>query len=221
MNKSVLSSVTLAFTVILILGGCATMYDPDFGTTVGQSAAALGLGLVLAFVTWRLRVDVKKEQQAKALQAQKEHEELMEKARIEREKQEEERRRQRELFRYERYAVAGVTFKNDDGTDRQRILREIYLNSDAHCGVWFEEDEELGEESGIRVLTEFGCVGFVRRSDKAKIRRFFGRAMQTAYLAVELFENDDGQKIYRADIQIVMKRDDPDQQWYFDELQKS
>jgi hypothetical protein len=40
-------------------------------------------------------------------------------------------------------------------------------------------------------------------------------------LAVERFENDDGEKIYRADIVIGMDREDPEQQWYFDELPES
>ena len=67
-------------------------------------------------------------------------------------------------------------------------------------------------------MTEFGCVGFIRRSDKAKVRKFFGRQTQSVYLSVELFESDDGEKIYRADVQITMKRGEPDQQWYFDDL---
>ena len=134
-----------------------------------------------------------------------------------------EARRQEDKRRFKRlrFPVAGVTFKNDDGTDRQKILREIALNDDGVAEVSFRENDELGEDSGIEVMTEYGCVGFVRRSDKAEIRRFFDRMAHSQHLGVELFENDDGQKIYRADVCITMDRDDPEQAWYFDELSES
>lgn len=131
-----------------------------------------------------------------------------------------EARIQEDKRRFERlrFPVAGVTFQNADGTDRQKLLREIALNNDGVTDVFFREDDSLGEESGIEVLTEYGCVGFVRRSDKAQVRRFFDRMTHNRYLSVERFENDEGQKIYRADVCITMDRDDPDQRWYFDDL---
>ena len=103
---------------------------------------------------------------------------------------------------------------------RQKILREIAMNNDGSTEVEFREDTALGDESAIEVLTEYGCVGFIRRSDKAKIRRFFDRKVRSSYLWVELFENEEGQKIYRADVNFVMHRDDPEQAWYFDDLPK-
>ena len=220
MNNSKTSSWTLAFSVIFILGGLAQINAREIGVPVYSGIGTLAIGLAFAVLTWRLRVKVKAEQaaaEARRLAEQR----RAEADRIAREKREAKLKEERDRFRYENFPVAGVTFKNEDGTDRQKILREIALNNDGFAAVSFEENEDLGEDSGISVMTEFGCVGFIRRSDKAKVRRFFGRQTQAIYLAVELFESDDGQKIYRADVQITMKRGDPDQQWYFDDLPES
>ena len=220
MNNSKTSSWTLAFSVIFILGGLAQINAREIGVPVYSGIGTLAIGLAFAVLTWRLRVKVKAEQaaaEARRLAEQR----RAEADRIAREEREAKLKAERDRFRYEHFPVAGVTFKNEDGTDRQKILREIALNNDGFGAVGFEENEDLGEDSGISVMTEFGCVGFIRRSDKAKVRRFFGRQTQAIYLAVELFESDDGQKIYRADVQITMKRGDPDQQWYFDDLPES
>ena len=218
MDNNKLSSFTLALSAILILGGLAGVSQPDLGFSFEASVVLFLGGLVLAFATWRLRVSVRKQEEAQRARLEEQKKEAAEQERQRREALEEERKRQRDQFRYERFAVAGVTFKNDDGSDRQKILREIALNDFGVCDVDFEENEELGEDSGISVMTEYGCVGFIRRSDKAKVRRFFGRQTQSYHLAVDRFEADDGQKIYRADVCITMKRGDPEQQWYFDEL---
>lgn len=220
MNNSKTSSWTLAFSVIFILGGLAQINAREIGVPVYSGIGTLAIGLAFAVLTWRLRVKVKAEQaaaEARRLAEQR----RAEADRIAREKREAKLKEERDRFRYENFPVAGVTFKNEDGIDRQKILREIALNNDGFAAVSFEENEDLGEDSGISVMTEFGCVGFIRRSDKAKVRRFFGRQTQAIYLAVELFESDDGQKIYRADVKITMKRGDPDQQWYFDDLPES
>ena len=221
MNNSKMSSWTLAFSVIFILGGLAQINARELGVSIYAGIGTLIIGLAFAVLTWRLRVSVKAEQAATDARRRAEQQLRAEADRIAREEREAKLKEDRDRFRYENFPVAGVTFKNEDGTDRQKILREIALNNDGFAAVSFEENEDLGEDSGISVMTEFGCVGFIRRSDKAKVRRFFGRQTQAIYLAVELFESDDGQKIYRADVQITMKRGDPDQQWYFDDLPES
>ena len=218
MNKSTLSSWTLALFVICLLGGLAQVNSPQFAESVWTGFGTLAVAAVLGIVTRWLRASVKKEQAAAAEQRRQEQRRREEAARIAQEEREAKRKEERDRFRYETFPVAGVTFKNDDGSDRQKILREIALNNNGFAAVTFEENDDLGEDSGISVVTEFGCVGFIRRSDKAKVRKFFGRQTQSVYLSVELFESDDGEKIYRADVQITMKRGEPDQQWYFDDL---
>lgn len=218
MNKNKLSSWTLVFAVICILGGIAQINSPQFAESIYTGFGTLAIGLGFAVATWRLRVAVGKERAAAAEQKRREQQQREEADRIAREEREAKRKAEQDRFRYETFPVAGVTFKNEDGTDRQKILREIALNNDGFAAVTFEENDDLGDDSGISVVTEFGCVGFIRRGDKARIRRFFDRQTQAIYLAIERFEDDEGQKIYRADVQITMKRGDPDQQWYFDDL---
>ena len=173
-----------------------------------------GLTVVFAALTVWLRSKAKKEEaeyyaRQRAAAEQKQREQEARETAIQ---------EARDRFRFERFAVAGVTFKNDDGTDRQKILREIALNEGGTCSVWFDENEEMGEASGISVLTESGQVGNIRRSDKEKIRRFFDHNVNTISLSVERFESDEGEKIYRADVVIGLDKNDPEQKWYFDDL---
>lgn len=183
-----------------------------------------GLCVLFGALTFWLYKGAKKaeeEYRQKQLAMQEKNRQLEEEIKKEQEKQRELIRQYQERFHHEKFAVAGVTFKNDDGTDRQKILREIALNEDGSCAVWFEENEELGDDSGISVLTENGQVGNIRRSDKKKLRRFFDHDVHTMILSVERFENDEGEKIYRADVVITMDKNDPKQSWYFDDLPES
>ena len=127
-----------------------------------------------------------------------------------------------ERYVHEAFPVAGVTFQNEDKIDRQKILLEISFNEKAETSAWLEEEKpELGEDSGIMVMTDYGCVGYIRRSDKPLARRFEGKTICTSYLSVEQFTNDEGRSIYRADIVFVIDRKSPNQQWYFDDLPES
>ena len=203
----------LALAIWFALGtiGCLTsnMYD-----AFSRWPISAGLTVVFAALTVWLRSKAKKEEaeyyaRQRAAAEQKQREQEARETAI---------REARDRFRFERFAVAGVTFKNDDGTDRQKILREIALNEGGTCSVWFDENEEMGEASGISVLTESGQVGNIRRSDKEKIRRFFDHNVNTISLSVERFESDEGEKIYRADVVIGLDKNDPEQKWYFDDL---
>lgn len=213
----------LALTILFGIGFVANLTAPVYEDFVRWPTSA-ALTAVLAALTVWMRSNAKKAEAEYAARqravAEAKQREMEEKQR-EREAREAAIRAEKDRFRYERFPVAGVTFKNDDGTDRQKILREIALNEDGTCEVWFDENEDLGEESGISVLTENGQVGNIRRNDKKKLRRFFDRTANTMYLSVERFENDDGDKIYRADVVIVMDKNDPEQRWYFDDLPES
>ena len=215
MSKDRWSSITLILFICSALGSVGTFMSYAEPTPLAYTLFIWPV--IFGVVTWRLRVAVRKERAAGEAAARQ----AAEDARRAREEAEARRKAEQAKFRYERFPVAGVTFKNEDGTDRQKILREIAMNNDGSTEVEFREDTALGDESAIEVLTEYGCVGFIRRSDKAKIRRFFDRKVRSSYLWVELFENEEGQKIYRADVNVVMHRDDPEQAWYFDDLQES
>lgn len=162
MNKDRLSSVTLVLFVLAAFGSIG-----DFLQYAEPSPLAYLIFLWPLFfgvITVLLRRSVRRDREAEA-------EELRRQEQAARDA-EAALKAEQEKFRYERFAVAGVTFKNADGTDRQKILREIALNNNGIASVAFNENDGLGEESGIEVVTEFGCVGFIRRSDKAKVRRF-------------------------------------------------
>lgn len=198
MNKSVLSSVTLAFTVILILGGGATLYEPEFGTTVGQSCLALGLGLILAVVTWRLRIAVGKEEEVKETQRQKQKLQAWEDEK--RRKAEEIKTRPSRNNGTRAFPVAGVTFKNEDGSDRQGILRELCNGEDSGAAVAWLEWYQYNGKDAFRVVTDRGCIGNVHREDINRVLTAVGASVFE--LDIELFTTDDGRDIYRADMMI-------------------
>lgn len=100
------------------------------------------------------------------------------------------------------YAVAGVTFANEDGSSRQQILRDLCGGED-----YGEADAQLVEYSykgspAIRVDTELGCVGNVRKSDIPAVLPLFANGALSVSLLIESFEGDKGETIYRADIEI-------------------
>ena len=218
MNNSKTSSWTLAFSVIFILGGLAQINAREIGVPVYSGIGTLAIGLAFAVLTWRLRVKVKAEQaaaEARRLAEQR----RAEADRIAREKAV---KAFQERYVHEAFPVAGVTFQNEDKIDRQKSLLEISFNEKAETSAWLEEEKpELGEDSGIMVMTDYGCVGYIRRSDKPRARRFEGKTICTSYLSVEQFTNDEGRSIYRADIVFVIDRKSPNQQWYFDDLPES
>ena len=97
------------------------------------------------------------------------------------------------------FAVAGVTFKNDDGSSRQEILRDLCegpLEGEADC--WFEPFLYKGEMA-LRVKVGSDCVGNVRRSDVQTVLDCLKTSPDGAHLQAEIFENDEGEEIYRAD----------------------
>lgn len=201
--------------VWVTLGTVSVMSSPQYDVQARWPFAAVAAALLYA-AAFFVRKMVQKDDaenaarwQAAADEKQREYNKLQARLRAFREQHPE-----------YRYAVAGVTFKNEDGTDRQKILQEMSFNEPSDNDVWFEEDEDQGGGSGIRVLTDYGCVGYIRRSDKETARRFFENKVWYKYLNVEQFTNDEGRSIYRADVVFVMDREDPEQRWYFDALQK-
>lgn len=202
----------VALVLGLLLMGLSASLEYPLMTIAALAGGVLFLYGVIAGI--KAKSAQKREAEERAIQAKQkqEHDEMLRQAKADmmaRKKAED-----AERFRRETFPVAGVTFQNEDGTERQKILKEIVLNQYGSCEVWFDENE--GEDAGIKVLTEFGCVGFIRRSDKAKIRKFFDKKVNTISLDAEQFENEDGEKIYRADVIVGMDKNDPEQAWYFE-----
>lgn len=205
MNKDKLSSWTLVISVFLLIGGLMQVSSPTYAESIYTGVGTLAIASVFGIATWRLRVSVRVEKQKAAAAAAEK-----------REKTEEDMRRIRENLVEVTFPVAGVTFKNRDGLDRQKILLEISFNPKTDTDFWLvEEDKSLGDDSGIMVMTDYGCVGYIRRSDKAEARRFVGKQNVAKFLRVENFVNDENKTIYRADAKFLLSRDSLSDQWYF------
>lgn len=98
------------------------------------------------------------------------------------------------------FAVAGVTFRNEDGTSRQEILRDICGGlEDGEADAWIEEYDYKGEQA-IHVMTELGCVGNIRRTDIDDVSRYLISPPTSMTVSVETFISDDVREIYRADV---------------------
>ena len=100
------------------------------------------------------------------------------------------------------YAVAGVTFRNDDGTSRQKILRELCDGEDfVSVPVELEPFDYKGEPA-IRVLSPDGCVGNIHREDVAEVLELLNGSPKDIYMDINSFENENGKTIFRGDVHI-------------------
>lgn len=57
--------------------------------------------------------------------------------------------------------VVGVTFENEDGSDRQSILDDLYMYNDGDFECWVPEIEYFQHEGkhAYRVISEYGVIG--------------------------------------------------------------
>ena len=212
--------------VILVLG----YYLPNGGLfLLGFSLAAVAaFGFVIALlVSYGLQCEERERARKKAIAkaaAQEKAEAARRRAAIERAKAEAERERaeaerkklaaiQEERERRERYgwypfSVAGVTFANEDGSSRQKILSEIYdaqLAEDLDPDVTLERYEYEGKPA-IHVLVNGRCVGNVPRMEVDDVSEIMDKALKR--IEVEHFVPDDAprKRIYRADVTLSYYR---------------
>lgn len=202
-------ALTIWFAVSTVTLLSSTMYDE-----VRRWPIAAAITAVFAALTVWLRSNAKKAEREYA-DAQKAREDAERKRHEEIEATLEAHRKR---FKLVSFAAAGVTFKNDDKTERQKILREIALNEGGQTDTWLKEDASQGEDAGVQILTDVGCVGYIRRSDKAMVREIMAHDKAPLWLSVEQFTNDDGDSIYRADVVFSFDRESPIDKWFFDDL---
>ena len=113
-----------------------------------------------------------------------------------------------------RVKVAGVTFKNDDGTSRQKILRDIYNRKkpfDKKLDVSFEEFEHEGNPAYYVMVNGF-CIGVVEKSMSAFITANRSRLLCISDFRVNWFTDDDdddddtsGERTYYANAKILIR----------------
>ena len=108
-------------------------------------------------------------------------------------------------------AIAGVTFKNEDGSSRQAILKDLKARGgDAELDL---EEYEYKGKPAIRVLVDGDQIGNIPRGRVAEISAILEQ-LEDARLEVETFRPEDeededgnvrhrGELIYRADLYLT------------------
>lgn len=113
------------------------------------------------------------------------------------------------------YPVAGVTFDNDDGTSRQRILKDNCEYGEIGLVECVLKEYKYEGEPAIAVWTQKGRVGNIRRSDVREVSDLLHAGDFIKFLSISTFENDEGDTIYRADVTAVFDPENPKDRWYF------
>lgn len=109
--------------------------------------------------------------------------------------------------------LAGVTFKNSDGTSRQAALKDAYAN-DCAGTLEFEQYEYQGEPA-VLVCYEGVGIGNIPKARVSEVLAILDR-LSSARLDVEVFvpelDDDDVRpdKIYRADLTLIYTKTAPD-----------
>lgn len=109
-------------------------------------------------------------------------------------------------FRH-RYKVAGVTFKNADGTLRQEILNAIVNHEPPYeeCRVSLDEYDYEGERA-LAVKVNGDQIGNIARKNLEEVFRDLDSAEE---IELKVYGGDNG-KYYGASITLVAKADDLD-----------
>lgn len=104
--------------------------------------------------------------------------------------------------------IAGVTFENDDGSSRQAILKDAYVNGGE--GTLDLEAYDYKGAQAVRVLYENQVIGNIPAAKSEEVAAVLDRLI-TARLDVEKFTAEDGEDgsdtIYRADLTVIYKKD--------------
>lgn len=175
---------------------------PNIDPTLGYPYIKAGfISLVIGFVCFffyrKNKLKAKEAEEAKARRSQEISDRI--------EAQKKARRDYLNHFDVVYTRVAGVTFKNDDKSSRQAILKAIRQDPDADNGYVKLKKYESDGETAIHVYYEDKCVGNIPRDDLQDVLEVFDR-IQTIEIDVEDFITDDGEKIYRADLTILARK---------------
>lgn len=105
--------------------------------------------------------------------------------------------------------IAGVTFDNDDGSSRQKNLRDLETRG-GEGEVSLEEYYYKGHKA-VRVLIDGKCIGNIPKDRVQEALDLMDKEITAARLNIETFtpndEDDDRpKKIYRADLTMVYKK---------------
>ncbi len=156
----------------------------------GAGACGIVLAAVLCFIGYK---KLQKQKQAEA-------------AAVEKAAQASERAAQRAEYE-ERHGkiettVAGVTFDNEDGTSRQRILKKFLRDNGYDAGEEATlQQYEYNGKPAVYVLLQGQIIGNVPKTHTAEVIRIIDR-VEFAAVHVRRFRSDEGEQIYNADLTI-------------------
>ena len=117
---------------------------------------------------------------------------------------------------WKKFAVAGVTFDNEDGTNRQKILKQNCEFGEFGVVECVLQEYQYEGEPAIAVWTQKGRVGNIRRSDVAEVLGLIRAHDFLKMLSIETFINEEDKTIYRADVSFSFDPQNPKDRWYFD-----
>lgn len=98
-------------------------------------------------------------------------------------------------------SVSGVTFDNDDGSDRQKILRALLNDPEEDSPDVTFVQYIYKKKPALYVMCGDKCVGNVPAEYVEDVLPILDR-IELAYITPDKFKNDDGVTIYRADLHI-------------------
>lgn len=111
--------------------------------------------------------------------------------------------------------LAGVTFDNEDGSSRQKLLKKYYNNGVKEASLELKEFDYKGKPA-VAVLLDGQCVGNIPQNRVDELLQIMDR-LEKGNLEVDVFrpdEDDDdpeerkrrGGTIYRADLFLIYRK---------------
>lgn len=102
--------------------------------------------------------------------------------------------------------VAGVTFDNEDGTSRQRILKKFLRENGSGAGEEATlQQYEYNGKPAVYVLLQGQIIGNVPKTHTAEVIRIIDR-VEFASVHVRRFRSDEGEQICNAELTIEYAR---------------
>ena len=120
---------------------------------------------------------------------------------------EEEARNPKPIIKSWCFPIAGVTFRNNDGTSRQDILKRMYAIQEAGgLDIIHIEDYDFNGEKAYGVYYDGEQFGNIKRQDIAEMDEAMNSDGITS-CAIEIyhFRNEDGKKIYCAKLTLYWR----------------
>lgn len=104
--------------------------------------------------------------------------------------------------------IAGVTYKNKDGTSRQKALKELEAKSGE--GELILQEFSYQGDPAVRVIVDGKCIGNIPADRVSEVLRAMDAGITNTRLDVESFvaEDDDGKnkRIWRADLTLIYNK---------------